>query len=479
MSSDRPRPELSTVDSYNRKFGRYDFKRFDHLVSQHASLGAASLGKIHVDCKFLFKKSKWGTLEERDPAGIIYLDLAFSQPSDCRLKSAMVQVELDDDDEHLVRQFSPHGASKPPVQIVKYGPRHMTGEPQYEQVSTHNRFIPSVEVGPFGGAGGVGRESAKVTMRECRWTFESHLMTGNRKRGKNNWAYKVLQWHITENELEQQSSHSNTVHTAFSFVHSGQPFFMRVEVSGKLESRTSDLGHQLRHKLRKLKFPANPHSGRYATTLINFNGQHQFTTPLDGLVQGLELAMEHENMTAPVEVRRAQQPRFFEERPQAPGSQPPVGPHTDAQHLIEEEGDPTAPTIENIASLSSRWLMAPPVTPFAPVADPGAYSNGFARPVETAQPRPPPSQHGGSEIVMEVNLAGDDSSSSTPRTELEHEETSAAPTTTTTRPNGLQRRVSADQVDISTVMFFMRIWMLQTIATLLGYGVDRSNLPPT
>ncbi|KAI1075628.1 hypothetical protein F5B20DRAFT_585000 [Whalleya microplaca] len=174
-------PQLSTVSRYNRKYGRYDFDRFDHLVSQHASLGAASVGKIHVDCRFLFKKSKWGTLEAQDPAGIIYLDLTFNQPSDCRLKNATVKVTLDDEDEDLVRQFS---STKPkmPVQIVKYGPRQMTGEARYEQINKHNSLIPSIELGTFGGIGGVGTESQKLAMRECRWTFESHLMTDPRKK---------------------------------------------------------------------------------------------------------------------------------------------------------------------------------------------------------------------------------------------------------------------------------------------------------
>ncbi|KAI3325442.1 hypothetical protein HD806DRAFT_448084 [Xylariaceae sp. AK1471] len=477
MSSDRPRPELSTIDGYSRKFGRYDFKRFDHLVSQHASLGAASLGKIHVDCKFLFKKSKWGTLEDHDSAGIIYLDLAFNQPSDCRLKSATVQVTLDDDDEHLVQQF-PHNPLRPPIQIVKYGPRHMTGEPQYERVATHNRFIPTVEVGPFGGAGGVGRESSKVTVRECRWMFESHLKTGGRKRGKNNWAYKVLQWHVTENELESQSLHSNTVHTAFSFVHGGQPFFMKVEVSGKLESRASDLGHQIRHKMRKLKFPSNPQSAGYATTLINFNGRHRFTTPLDGLVQGLELAMEHDNMTAPVEVKRVQRPRFFEDQPPVPGPQPPIGPQTDTQQLLEENEDPTAPTIENIASLSSRWLMAPPVAPLGTVSDSELDNNAPTRPFETVYTRRPRSEHRDENVpVMEVHIEEQDSNEASPQTGSEHEE--ARTIAVVNRPNSLQRRVSADQVDLSTVVFMMRLWMMQTIATLLGYGGDGSSQSPT
>ncbi|KAI0814040.1 hypothetical protein GGR55DRAFT_493612 [Xylaria sp. FL0064] len=475
MSSDRPRPELSTVDGYDRKYGRYDFKRFDHLVSQQASLGEASLGKVHVDCRFLFKKSKWGTLEGRDSAGIIYLDLDFKQPSDCRLKSAIVQVTLDDDDEHLVREFPSHGA-RTPVQIVKYGPRHLTGEPQYERKATHNRFIPSVEVGPFGGAGGVGRESAKVTVRECRWTFESHLMTGGRRRGQNSWAYKVLQWQITENELETQPSHSNIVHTAFSFVHGGQPFLMRVEVSGKLESRTSDLGHQIRHKMRKLKFPSHPHKAEYATTLVNFKGRHRFTTPLDGLVQGLELAMEHDNMTAPVEVKRAQQPRFFEDQPQAAVPQTSIEQNTSSQGLLEEHEDPTAPTIENIASLSSRWLMSPPITPLAPPLS-DLYDNESRRNFGNIQSYPPVSnRHDENASIVGGNLENQSPGLAGSPTETGHEEARTVPVVI---PSGDRRQLSADQVDIGTVMFLMRIWMLQRLATLLGYGGDGSDKTST
>ncbi|KAI1258692.1 hypothetical protein F5Y18DRAFT_434054 [Xylariaceae sp. FL1019] len=468
MAQERPRPELSTVDGFNRKYGRYDFKRFDHLVSQHASLGAASLGRIHVDCKFLFKKSRWGTLEGHDAAGIIYLDLAFSQPSDCRLKNATVQVTLDDEDEHLTQQF-PHEGSRQPVQIVKYGPRHMTGEPQCgcfgpsdERTATRNTYIPSVNVGPFGGLGGVGRESSKVTVRECRWMFDSHLMTGSRK-GKSNWAYKVLQWNITENELESQSLHSNTVHTAFSFVHGGQPFFMRVEVSGRLESLRSDIGHQIKHKMRQLRFPANPQNTRYATTLINFNGRQRFTTPLDGLVQGLELAMEHDNMTSPTEVRRVQRPRFFEDQASAPVAEQSTHPPAEDDSLQEDHTNQTVPTIDDIASLSSRWLMAPPLTPVTRHPERGQHKPASPRPSE----RPLDIRSHRSHSRGDGDIVNGDSRHGKSEQRLMAVANAAGP--------NLAQGQLANQVDISTVVFIMRIWMMQTLATLLGSWVDSTG----
>jgi hypothetical protein len=298
--------------------------------------------------------------------------------------------------------------------------------------------------------------------------FASHLKTSAQKNGnQNNWAYKVLQWQITENELESQSMHSNTVHTAFSFVHGGQPFFMRVEVSGRLESRR----HQLKHRIRTLKFPTNTQSAGCATTLINFNGRHKFTTPLDGLVAGLELAMEHENIIAPIERKNVQQPIFYEDDPPAPAPPPSIEPRMDAQHLLEEQEDPTAPTMENISSLGS-WLMARPGAPLGPVSDLGLFNHPPMGRFETVHTPPPQSQHQKEAVpVIDVDIEGQNSNIVRPQTESEHAE--AKPTTVVTRPNG--PRVSVDQVDLGIVVYLMRLWMMQTLATLLGYGGDKSG----
>jgi hypothetical protein len=91
----------------NRKYGRYDFERFDHISSSHANIGHGTFDKVNVNCSFLFKKSKWGVLgEHKNPAGIIYLDLTFIQPKDSQLHSATVTVTLDDEDEELDKMRS-------------------------------------------------------------------------------------------------------------------------------------------------------------------------------------------------------------------------------------------------------------------------------------------------------------------------------------------------------------------------------------
>jgi len=491
MRPDQPRPELSAIE-YNRKFGRYDFHRFDHLVRHHASVGAASLGKVNVDCRFLFEKSKWGTLEGHDSAGIVYLDLAFNQPSDCRLKSATVQVTLDDEDEHLLRQYPPL-TSRLPVQIDKYGPREMTGEPQYERIAIHDSFIPTFNIGNFGGVEGMGREKFKDRVRECRWKFESHLMTGSRKKGKDNRAYKVLRWQIKENELHHQSKQSNTVHTAFSFVHSGQPFFMRVEVSGRLESRASDFRHQMRDKMKRLKFPPNPQSAKCATTLINFHDRHRFTAPLDALNQRLALAMEQANMTNPVEIDGNKWSRTIQDAPIEPTPEVLApGPDADQENMPVQIEDVTAPTNENIASLST-WLMAPPIRPLVATPEPTRDDNVPTMPSEPepAQPQPGPQVLEEEIVVLVVNPEEDQvPNESRAQTEAEEEQAQeeqeeveqveqVETIVVIPRPRGLQRRISPDdRVAFSTVVLLVRIWMVQRIVTFFGYGDGSSSQSP-
>lgn len=51
----------------------------------------------------------------------------------------------------------------------------------------------------------------------------------------------ILEWRLLESNLDNQLRYDNTFHTAFAFEHDGQPFFMRVQVSGCLEGVATHL----------------------------------------------------------------------------------------------------------------------------------------------------------------------------------------------------------------------------------------------
>ncbi|KAL2193388.1 hypothetical protein P885DRAFT_64018 [Corynascus similis CBS 632.67] len=118
-----------------------------------------------------------------------------------------------------------------------------------------------------------------------RWWFDGQLLPGE-KTG----MYKKLRWHFIENGVEKQPSHSNRVYTAFTFVHSGQPFLMKVDVDGRLERWDKQVMSRLRFGSVRNKVRDNQ-----AVTLVDFVDYSKFQRRLDEIARGLPRAMEMKN----------------------------------------------------------------------------------------------------------------------------------------------------------------------------------------
>ncbi|KAF4948980.1 hypothetical protein FGADI_9265 [Fusarium gaditjirri] len=273
-----------------RRFGRYEpFQRFDHLSSGHASVGSKSVGKMTVDCRFLFKKSRWGVLgESQFPAGILYLDLNFGPPQGCKVKTATVTVTLDDSDECLRSLTSDdrdlyHNSNCSLEMTGYFGPQPLLGEERSTEFRRTMRMAPEVQAMGFG-LGGIGGESEKVFKGSSRWNFMGQVLAGKRPS-----SYKTLKWYLTDNELESQAFRSSCVHTAFAFQHSGKPFLMRVDIEGRLEK----WNHRIKNKL-KFGSGLNPSEGQ-TTTMVNFEQWRSYDLPIDEYAQQLPKKMWLEN----------------------------------------------------------------------------------------------------------------------------------------------------------------------------------------
>jgi len=276
-----------------RGYGRCDYERFDNVTTSHVNAGRGKIGEVEVDCRFFFTKSRWGYLgsdygSTKTPGGIIYLDLDFHQPSDCRLRAASVQVTLTDQEGDRPRSGPRMNQTMRPVKFTShYGPRHMRGaeRPMHQRRVKH--LTPHIEV--MGqGAGGLGVSSEKTLITTSRWNFSGHL--GSTK--GSNWDNK-LKWVLEENFLEDQSHHSNVIHTGFALEHNATRFFMTVEVTGKLV-RTRD---QIR---QSLKF-----RDEEKAVTIKFEWKNGYSCPalLDNIARDLHLAMEHQNKcSVPAEI---------------------------------------------------------------------------------------------------------------------------------------------------------------------------------
>ncbi|KAJ4387575.1 hypothetical protein N0V93_008170 [Gnomoniopsis smithogilvyi] len=329
---------------WDRKAGRYDYSRFDHIASTSASVGYQFIGKVGVDCRFLFRQSKWGTLGPVDnPAGIIYMELNFDQPPDCTLDSATIQLTLDEDDPGLdPYRVASLPSSECPVLITDYyGPGQIVGTSKRVLVNKSRKIEPSVNVAGNGGSLG-GVSTHKAFEHESRWMFQSHRVPGPRNRGQK-WGHRILKWEMTENDIEKYPVHSNKVFTAFAYEHSGQPFLMKVEISGKLRQRTNQMKASLTKNLKKFG-PRARKQEDIATTLIGaYLGRRR---PLDELARGLASAMELKNHGSSPVVLPGPQAAAFQEMEFATN---PAVDHasvgTSNQASIEEGNSPLQPRL--------------------------------------------------------------------------------------------------------------------------------------
>lgn len=294
---------------FARKYGP-SFQVFDSL--DIASLCYREIGKVKVDCRFRLSKSKWGVLgDTKNPAGIIYMDLSFDQPKDCRLTSATVLVTLEEREEErftprnrkIVHLHSPPSFGPGSLQVTDhYGPKHLSGEPTFMPLKKTYNMTP--ELNMFGtGGGGVGVSREKQIICTSRWTFTGQLQPGKERRlfGYRGTAYRTLKWELTENDLDSQSLHSKTIHTGFAFEHDMKPFLLRVEIRGKLQKFTDRLKEKAK---RNFKFPPDLKEDQGTSlSLVLIDREDRFTRRLDSLAQSLPHEMELENFKAlPVEI---------------------------------------------------------------------------------------------------------------------------------------------------------------------------------
>ncbi|KAI1269264.1 hypothetical protein F5Y18DRAFT_374095 [Xylariaceae sp. FL1019] len=279
-----------------RRCSKYDFGKFQLARGSAHCLGSGSIGEMDVACKFVFSRSKWGVLgSEADPGGVVYLDLLFTEPPNCQLRGATVTLTLDEYDKDLEDvDFSVGSAmqednSRLPVHIVSHGPGTLAGQPtraiEYHKMS----FKPHINAGGFAELGGMGREYGRKMIAQSQWRFTSQTQADYQG------SETKLRWDLSENELDKHSKHSNTIHTAFAFSHSGKPFLMQVDVKGTLKSKVSNVKHTTKQTFRKFKFL--PRNQANATTLINFGGKNDlYRTPLDELAQRIPQLMVQENL---------------------------------------------------------------------------------------------------------------------------------------------------------------------------------------
>ncbi|KAI1326285.1 hypothetical protein F5Y16DRAFT_400502 [Xylariaceae sp. FL0255] len=290
----RPRPQKGPFQSGTRRCGKYDFGRFQNVRDSGFFLGSGLIGEMTVGCKFVLSKSKWGVLgAQSDPAGVVYLEITFTEPSGCQLQGATVTLTLDEYNSDLLEQFRSDTTTDDnilPVQICTHGPGNFQGPPSRTNDHRKKKFMPAIGAGGYQ-LDGMGYEKDRDMILQSEWRFSSQ--TDADPSDSSGTQTKII-WDLNENELDKYSRHPNKIHTAFAFKHDGQPFLMQVDVSGTLRSKASNLKYSAKKSFQKLRFKPRNQAG--ATTLVNFKGRkNPYKTSLDELADNIPRHMHEDN----------------------------------------------------------------------------------------------------------------------------------------------------------------------------------------
>ncbi|KAK3986913.1 hypothetical protein QBC44DRAFT_247064, partial [Cladorrhinum sp. PSN332] len=278
------------------KYGPSDFTRFDDKTASHVRVARKTLRAVEIECRFAFRKSRWGTIgETRQPAGIIYMDIDFRQPSDCRLQSATVTVTLDEAANDKNNDDSTHRCEpREPVHFTDfYGPKGLRGQEASVLTRKTKSITPSFELFRYG-AGGVGVDTEKFTKTTSRWKFTGHISST----ADGSWFNNKLEWVLEENSLEAETAHSNIIHTAFAFAHNTKKVYIDVHIQGKLAQRSDRIKEKLKPKW---KFGGKKEQG--ITTKIQWNNNYSSWASLDPVAENLAEEMYFENLLEiPIEI---------------------------------------------------------------------------------------------------------------------------------------------------------------------------------
>ncbi|KAF4909350.1 hypothetical protein CGCF415_v005980 [Colletotrichum fructicola] len=295
-----------------RRFGRSDFERFNEekAVGDHTLLRRSSIGKVEIECNYRWKQARWGVLgPDKNPAGIVFIDVSFGQPPEHNLSNATILITLSEDEPAPHSRF---GRRKPvrtsldsenAVQVTEYFGPHAIYGPQGISLETNERsFQPNIGAGGIVEIGGVGTRRNITRQYVDSWTFK-----GTQKRAKDGIGLRCLEWELTENDTERKPLHNHVFYTAFAFEHSGRPVNMRVEIGGRLKSKTE------RGKERFFRFCSR--SGDKENVIVTqidlSTARNDFREKLDQLAFGLNMDMQRINLEAiPVEMPGPTQATF-------------------------------------------------------------------------------------------------------------------------------------------------------------------------
>lgn len=226
-------------------------------------LGQQDFGKATVNCCFLHKKSKWGTLDST-PIAILRLLLTLKESYGYKLSSAEVELSF----------VSVNIGGEPPAVTEHVYPSMIHGPPTTRARSTNREFKPQIE--GFGAtASGIGVVTDDQSTQTAQWTFGAALGADKDQ------LCTVVSWLWESNALNPYKELVPPRHVAAVIEHSKCAFQMNLKIDARLQDKSKRFFCLLRSRPKT------------TTTIADFSSHGD--VDLEAVVKGLKAEIHRLN----------------------------------------------------------------------------------------------------------------------------------------------------------------------------------------
>ncbi|XRM42688.1 hypothetical protein ABZX51_005899 [Aspergillus tubingensis] len=165
--------------------------------------------------------SKWGILgyEPSQPAWVLYLQLQFSQPADCTLKSANIELSFQKPQSICKSKLGP-------VLTEYLGPRGVTGYVRSRDTEGSRKNKDFIEFQSTDDEESKNTPDGKWSLRAYTWPID----------GDESGLHRRVEWIINEAKPPYQTIlHRDQIRVGLVVSHDTEPFFITVRIEGQLE----------------------------------------------------------------------------------------------------------------------------------------------------------------------------------------------------------------------------------------------------
>ena len=189
------------------------------------SLGKLPFGSSTVECIFLNADSQWGLINN-EPTGLLAMKVTLAENPDYKLRHVTLNLEFAVPDNSLSAPASVRITNHVKTEVL-------CGQVTESHATRETQVSPDIGLGPYGSIRGLGVKDTKDMLKQHRWIFTCHLLSGAKR------TITCAQLMFEGNPDVEQVDCVGPVYTGLALVHDKTAFNVCLDIEGQVRKGNS------------------------------------------------------------------------------------------------------------------------------------------------------------------------------------------------------------------------------------------------